>query len=364
MALPVVEAANGLPVTVADNGIGVPMVIAENGIGLPVTIVESGGLPVTGLASGPLVPAAPLLSVVEPVTNPPAFDVDLPSGNGNYLDAAVGDTLRLQVTLATDTGFAAVEDEATVVLDSDDLTADVIEVAGLETLDAASTIARARLERPDVGNSAWSATTAPFEVPPAVTKSYTFKEIWSEQDYEFTAVTRPIDLSDAAADRVVIVGASCFNNAPVASVLAAGTALEFVGTATSSNGTSEIWAGVVPSGSGVQNVVTTWTGAAYLTRSVATWVASGLSSAVAADTAANEADISVEAGDFLFVMAMSAFGDTAPSLGDYTQPPTEHTIDSGNFAFTAGDATIVSTNAAFVTSVPGSPYGIIAAVFR
>lgn len=40
-----------------------------------------------------LVPSAPSISVVSPITNPPSFNITLPSGNGNYNDAVAGDIL-------------------------------------------------------------------------------------------------------------------------------------------------------------------------------------------------------------------------------------------------------------------------------
>lgn len=302
-----------------------------------------------GTASGLLLPAAPALTIVEPGTNPPAFDVDLPSGNDNTdRNAAVGDTLRVQITLATDTGFASVVDEATVVLDSDDLTADVIEVAGLDTLDADDYIARARLERPDVGNSAWSATTASFEVPAAVTKSYTFREIFAQAG-SGSGITRSVEIGTASADRLVIVGLACQNATNAVSVTVNGVSLSEVSSDEVEAGSAHIWAGVVNSGDGAQSIVATW-GSAFLARSIAVWTATGLDSTTAVATAIDDGTMSVQAGDFLFSMAQAT--TTAPSMAGYTQAPTEHTTTGGtSFGFTAGDATISSTNASFGTTI-------------
>lgn len=127
------------------------------------------GLSLDAGAAPALRPAAPAITVVEPVTNPPDFWLDLPSGNvATHLNAAVGDTWLRQIAASDDPDFTTILDEASAVLDSDDLTADIISAGDLDTVTAGTRIARARLERPDVGNSAWSATTASFEVPSAV----------------------------------------------------------------------------------------------------------------------------------------------------------------------------------------------------
>jgi len=295
-------------------------------------------------AAGGAFPAAPSLTVVEPVTNPPAFDVDLPSGNGDYRDAAVADVLRLQITLATDTGFASVVDEVTDTLDAGELSADVIEVAGLDTLAAANTIARARIERAGVGNSAWSATTASFAVPSG--KSFTFRSIQTSYDDSQNALTFSVDIGTAAADRVVIVNAQSQNLPTISGVTVNGTSLAQAVSDTVSGGASEMWSGVVASGSGAVNVVVTWAGAAFLTRSIAVWTATGLDSTTPQATSANEATLSVAAGDFLFA---GSFGvnSVAPSMAGFTEAPTEHTASVSTYAFTAGDLTVASTNAAF-----------------
>jgi hypothetical protein len=311
-----------------------------------------GGTPgaVTDPPPEPELPAAPSLSIVEPVTNPPAFDVDLPSGNGDYRDAAVADVLRIQITIATDTGFASVVDEVTDTLDSGDLTADVIEVAGLDTLAAGNYIARARLERSGVGNSAWSAATASFAVPSA--KSFTFRGSHDYQDFE-TAVSFPMDIGTAAADRLVIVGAASGNSASaISGVTVNGVSLTQAVSDQVGGGGSELWSGLVTTGSGSQTVVVTWASGAYLQRGMMVWTAEGLASNTAKATSANQASLAVDASDFLFTMVVGDFGTSSspPSLAAYTQPPTEHTTTSTDFGFTGGDETVASTNASFGTT--------------
>ncbi len=161
-----------------------------------------------GVPSG-LAPGTPLIfavdSVAEPGTNPPTFDVDLPNGNGNHLDAAVGDIFRRQITLSTDTGFAAVVEDHTHTLTSDDLSDYIITISDFAEPDAGTYIARCRLERgPILG--AWSTTTASFSIPePAAavtvgTISH-YEDAVDRSTYTFAASA----LGTAAADRIIVL---------------------------------------------------------------------------------------------------------------------------------------------------------------
>jgi hypothetical protein len=131
-----------------------------------VRIIFTGDVEIEEEAAGSP-PAAPDIAFDEPAANPPVMNVDLPSGNGNYLDAAANDVLRVQVTLATDAGFASPDINATTTLDAGDIVSDTIavEYSGITTDGLTAYISRARLERPVDGNSDWSATSASQVLP-------------------------------------------------------------------------------------------------------------------------------------------------------------------------------------------------------
>lgn len=344
MPRPVVEAGNGygLPVTETDGGL--PIEIAENGYGMPVVFVDEGGLPVTGGDR----PTAPVLSVVEPVTNPPAFDVDLPSGNGAPLDAAVADVLRVQITLSTDASFASVVEEVTVTLDADDLIADTITVPGLDAQSEGTYIARARLERGSAVSN-WSATTDSFAVPsPVVPGNFTYRDLFLG-DPSGTSVTRSVDIGTAAADRYVLVATGRFTNQDSTAVTAAGTSLSLLHSSSSAAGRINWWGGLVTSGDGAQNIVATWPSGSFAVRAIATWTMV-LGGRALKDTADLEAAISVDAGDWMFALGLAATG--AITFDGFTEALTERQAGPlSTLHGASGELTVASTNASFATGV-------------
>jgi hypothetical protein len=115
----------------------------------------------------PDVPGTPTLTVVEPVTNPPTFYVDLDylwTGDDAVNNIIVNDIIRRQITLAADTGFASPVSDASTQLITSDLTSREIGEVDYTAIAAETYIARCRVERPGQANSAWSTTTASFAV--------------------------------------------------------------------------------------------------------------------------------------------------------------------------------------------------------
>jgi hypothetical protein len=113
------------------------------------------------------------------------------------------------------------------------------------------------------------------------------------------------------------------------------------------NNTTAIFSGKVPGLSGNQSVALTATGSAFETRSFSLWYTTdnvSLSHTASVPLTANNFNIAVLAGDFLFVMGEN--GAATDYNGSTAAPAANHaTGGSGNN--TSADWTISSTNAAF-----------------
>lgn len=186
-----------------------------------------------------------------------------------------------------------------------------------------------------------------------IVAEYTYVgSISSPGDNPSLVISGSIDIGTAASDRLVIVGATLGNsNVAITGVTVNGVSLSLVDRdLTNVVGGAELWSGLVTSGSGSQTVAVTWgSGVSFLERAITVWTATGLSSDTAKQTAVNEANISVDAGDFLFAIGVSTFSNDL-SFSTFSQAPTEHSVDTGDFETVAGDETVVSTNASFSTA--------------
>lgn len=185
-----------------------------------------------------------------------------------------------------------------------------------------------------------------------IVAEYTYVGSISSPGDPSLVISGSIDIGTAASDRLVIVGATLGNsNVAITGVTVNGVSLSLVDRdLTNVAGAAELWSGLVTSGSGSQTVAVTWgSGVGFLERVIAVWTATGLSSDTAKQTAVNEANISVDAGDFLFAIGVSTFSNDL-SFSTFSQAPTEHSVDTGGFETVAGDETVVSTNASFSTA--------------
>ncbi len=175
------------------------------------------------------------------------------------------------------------------------------------------------------------------------------------QDIGSAVHTASIDIGAAAADRVIVVGATLASGAlTITSVVVNGVTLT-QNALVDGGGVSDyqaiVYSGVVASGSGAQNVVITWSGAAW--SSMAVWRLTGLSSTAAKDTATGNgsanpsATITVDEDDFMF-----AFGKgnaPAPAYDLSTEvPDTNHGADTIYGVTVGASWTIDTPNAAFV----------------
>jgi hypothetical protein len=147
MAQPVVTVASGgRPVVVSTNGFGMPVDEATNGLGIAVTQVLNFGMPVIYVTGGnPIV--SPVLALTSPTTdNTPDFTL---TG-----DLAVNDVTRFQY--ANNSSFTGATDIThTITAPEDAANAFSFSTGALAN---GTWYFRARVERPVVGNSAWSNT--------------------------------------------------------------------------------------------------------------------------------------------------------------------------------------------------------------
>lgn len=178
----------------------------------------------------------------------------------------------------------------------------------------------------------------------------------------FPNVTFAIDIGPAAADRLVIVASNTSNDDnTLAAVIVNGVTLN-IDVAGTQQG---IASGLVPSGSGVQNIEVTWTGSGFEFRSLYVWTAAGLNSNVVKHVASGSSpqSINVDAGDFLFAIG-GRVGGINPSFSSSTEAPdgSRSQDDTGSF-FTGADWTINATNAAF-SVVADVAWGLAAASYR
>lgn len=103
------------------------------------------GLGVTGYGGGALVPGTPAITLTSTsADNTPDFDVDLPSGNGDYRDAAAGDHLIMEYQLQSGGSWSSY---LNYTLSSGDIASDTISISSVSSVADGSYYFRARLER-------------------------------------------------------------------------------------------------------------------------------------------------------------------------------------------------------------------------
>jgi hypothetical protein len=179
-------------------------------------------------------PSFPFLTWVSASTDTtPDFNVDLPSGNGDYRDAAAGDHLILEYQLQSGGSWTTYVDRT---LSSGDISSDTISVTGISSIADGSYFFRARIVRGAIqGTNSTNVAVTIAATPSTVTISYgaTGSNNTSQTSYSFSGLTVPatgskvypvvalsMRSSSAISTPTVTVD---FGSGPVAFVLIAGT---------------------------------------------------------------------------------------------------------------------------------------------
>lgn len=296
--------------------------------------LDGGGSP--GVAA----PTAPVLSVVEPVTDPPSFTA--------VIDDTVGEADSYQLQVQADGG-----DWSTLLVDDTDTITSGEDAANeidatVSALGAGSYDARMRVRE---GSGPWSSWSNVVDVVITASEpAYVARGVYVPVD-PFDANTTlnfTVDIGDAADDRIVWVFPLSHSNNEASAVSVNGTSLT-QNESTLGTGTAELWSGLVTTGSGSVTIAVTWPGGAYLSRAIAVVTTTG--DLEIKDTSVLDAAVSVTAGDFVFGAVWYSAGLTA----DWTEAPT--VVDETIGAFVPHLATLeaAGTNASFVTEWSVTP---------
>lgn len=283
----------------------------------------------------PEAPTAPVLSVVSVVGTTVTLSF--------VVDETIGEGDNRQVQIQPDGGdWSSTIVDDTAALTSGEAGASSLEI-DIPTPDAGTYEVRMRVREGDSGPwSGWSNVDEyVIEAPPS--RSYIARAIQTSESAP-SAVTFSVDISDAASDRKVVIFAVHQNGDAVTSITVNGTSLtEDVVEGTYSRVAA--WSGAVTSGSGVVDVVVTWTSGAFVARGIFPVIMYGDNELK--DTASNGADISVEAGDYLFALL---FGASTPlTMDGWEEVPNQQTATLAPYWFAAGDLDVAGTDAAFST---------------
>lgn len=158
--------------------------------------------------------------------------------------------------------------------------------------------------------------------------------------------TYTINIGTATSTRYIVVGLQA-NGTAAYTMTAAGTSLNSdVLLAPGGNNTSQIFSGLVTSGSGSQSIVATCDSCTFQARTVFVWVITSLNTNAVKHTASSQSgssmSINVTAGDFLFTTR----NQNPVTFNGSTEAPFENLTGSGS-TISGADWTIISTNAAF-----------------
>lgn len=303
-------------------------------IGIDISIRGSGSH-----GSGVAAPTAPVLSLVEPVTDPPSFTAVIDDTVGS------GDSYWLQIQAnAGDWSTLLVDDMDTITSGED--AANQID-ATASALGAGSYDARMAVRD---GSGPWSNWSNVVDVViTASAPAYVARGVYVPVD-PFDANTTlnfTVDIGDAADDRRVWVFPLSHSSNEASAVSVNGTSLT-QNESTAGTGTAELWSALVTTGSGSVTIAVTWPGGAYLSRAIAVVTTTG--DLEIKDTSVLDAAVSVTAGDFVFGAAWHS-----TLTDEWTEAPT--IVDETIGAFVAYLATLeaASTNASFVTEWSVTP---------
>lgn len=211
------------------------------GLGMQYAPIKGGGFAI----------ATPTIAVVEPVTNPPSFDIGLPDGNTpSSRDAAEGDYVQLRIDGSTTYTSSA--------LTGTDITNGTIEIAN-GTLTAGSHNAEARIRRgdgsPGTVYSAWSSIET-FTAPSA-----SLSRAYGGSAGSATDQSTPYTLAAGSGlattgYNLVLVHIRETTGAAVSGVTIDGISAAIVNTADDANG-SMVWCLAASSGNASGNIVVT-----------------------------------------------------------------------------------------------------------
>lgn len=288
----------------------------------------------------PEAPTAPVLSVVEPVTDPPSFTA--------VIDDTVGenDSYWLQVQAdGGDWSTLLVDDTDTITSGED--AANQID-ATVSALGAGNYDARMAVRD---GSGPWSSWSNVVDVVITASEpAYVARGVYVPVD-PFDANTTlnfTVNIGDAADDRIVWVFPLSQNNNEASAVSVNGTSLT-QNESTAGSNTAELWSALVTTGSGAVTIAVTWPSGAYNTRAIAVVTTTG--DLEIKDTSVLDAAVSVTAGDFVFGAAWHSTSLT----DDWTEAPDLDSDTIGSFTAYLATLEAASTNASFVTDWSTSP---------
>lgn len=310
-------------------------------IGIDISIRGSGSH-----GSGVAAPTAPVLSLVEPVTDPPAFRAVIDDTVGS------GDSYKLQMQAdGGDWSTLLVDDTDTITSGED--AANQIDVTA-SALGAGSYDARMAVRD---GSGPWSNWSNVVDVVITASEpAYVARGVYNATNgLENTTLEFTIDIGDAADDRRVWLFPLSHSNNEASAVSVNGTSLT-QNESTADAGTAELWSALVTTGSGSVTASVTWPGGAYFARAIAVVTTTG--DLEIKDTSVLDATVSVTAGEFVFGVAWYGAGLTA----EWTEEPD---VDTDTVSiFTAYLATLeaAGTNASFVTEWSTTPTASLVAV--
>lgn len=185
--------------------------------------------------------------------------------------------------------------------------------------------------------------------------AYVYRASYSYGDSS-TSNTTSVNIGTASADRLIVVGVTCQGSGTPTVTVNGVTLTQIVINATNQ---AAIFAGLVTSGSGSQNIVVNWTGSAFQGRGVSVWTITGLSSNSAKQSGSTNSSasgtINISAGDFLFAVGIS-LSSVEVFTGSTETPVREDNLTTdATFYFTSADWSTLTTNASW--SVTSSPDG-------
>lgn len=158
------------------------------------------------------------------------------------------------------------------------------------------------------------------------------------------AQTVALDIGAAAPDRYILVGVGVQNADPDPTVTVGGVALTKISFDANTAAGVGFYGGLVTTGNGTQNIVISWTSAAFERKEMAAWRLTGLSSTTPKQIVPGIGSMPVDAGDLVFLVGYYV-GGVGENLSDATEAPARSAVfDTQGFS---ADWTIAATNAAF-----------------
>jgi len=292
-------------------------------------------------------PTAPVLSLVEPVTDPPSFTAVIDDTVGS------GDSYQLQVQAdGGDWSTLLVDDTDTITSGED--AANQID-ATVSALGAGNYDARMRVRD---GSGPWSNWSNVVDVVITASEPAYVERGVQSYDGASTAPSLDFDIGDADSARQVWAFLTAQGETPASGVTANGVSLTQVEAHVSGSGTAEVWSGLVTSGSGTVAVIATWPGGAYQVRAVG--VITTIGDLEVKDTSTAEGAVSVADGEFVFGAAWRNPGGMTATWSE--APTVETDTISAFFEAYMAHLEATSTNASFATTWSATPYASAAVV--